>query len=117
MRIDVYANYEFYSTTYKGTLTEKEYDRLSVRAKAEIDRLTYGRAAKATGTDLEAVMYAQCAVVDELSKQEQGGEIASESNDGVSRSYAAGTARSKSQRITAEAMVYLCNTNLCFAGV
>lgn len=111
------ADYTFYTSTFYGKLSAEEFARLSVRAKAEVDRLTYGRAATATGKDLAAVKLAHCAVVDELARQEQGGEVTSESNDGVSRSYAAATTRSKSQRIVAEAMAYLWNTNLCFAGV
>lgn len=113
----MYADYEFYTGTFYGTLSADEFARFSVRAKAEIDRITFGRAATASGTDLKAVQLAQCAVVDELAYQESGGEVTSESNDGVSRSYASGAARSKSQRITEAAMVYLANTALCFAGV
>lgn len=113
----MYADYTFYVYTYHGKLTDEEYTRLSVRGKAEIDRLTFGRAATATGDNMTAVQLAQCAVVDELAYMEQGGEITSESNDGVSRSYAAGAVRSKSQRIADAARVYLASTNLCYAGV
>ncbi len=113
----MYADYAFYKNTYLGKLAVGEYERLSVRGKAEIDRLTFGRAATATGDNLTAVQLAQCAVVDELAYMERGGEITSESNDGVSRSYAAGAVRSKSQRIADAARVYLATTNLCYAGV
>lgn len=113
----MYADYKFYTETYCGALSEEEFKRLSVRATAEINRITINRAATATGADLEAVKLAQCAVVDELYKIELGGDIASESNDGISRSYASGTARSKAQRIIEAARVYLDTTNLCFAGV
>lgn len=113
----MYADYAFYRETYFGNLSEDEYDRLSVRGKAEVDRLTFGRAATATGDNMVAVQLAQCAVVDELAYMERGGEITSESNDGVSRSYAAGAVRSKTQRIADAARVYLAATNLCYAGV
>lgn len=111
------ADYEFYMASYHGGLSSDEFTRLSVRATAEVNRITYGRAAKASGADREAVSLAECAVIDELAYMEKGGEVVSESNDGVSRSYASGTARSKTQRIVAAAMVYLQNTDLCFAGV
>lgn len=111
------ADYEFYVSNFHGSLSEDDFARLSVRATAEVNRITYGRAAKASGTDLEAVSLAECAVVDELANMEKGGEIVSESNDGVSVSYASGTAQTKTQRIVAAAMVYLWNTDLCFAGV
>lgn len=113
----MYADFAFYKDTYHGKLTEEEFTRLSVRGVAEINRLTFGRAASATGFNLTAVQLAQCAVADELAYMEQGGEITSESNDGVSRSYAAGATRSKAQRIADAARVYLATTNLCFAGV
>lgn len=113
----MYADFAFYSKTFYGNLDENEFNRLSIRARYEIDRITTGRASGAKGADLEAVKYALCAVVDELYTIEQGGDIASESNDGISRSYASGAARSKAQRITEAARVYLDSTNLCFAGV
>ena len=113
----MYADFSFYTEAYYGKLSAEEFTRLSVKATAEINRITINRAATATGADLEAVKLAQCAVVDELYKIELGGDIASESNDGISRSYASGMARSKAQRITEAASVYLDTTNLCFAGV
>lgn len=110
----MYADFIFYAEKYMGTLSDEEFARLSVRAKAEIDRLTFGRASAATGKDLEAVQFAFCAVVDELSNQAKGisGEIVSESNDGISRSYASGVAKTPQQRIQAAADLYLYNTNL-----
>lgn len=113
----MYSDYTFYLNEYKGVLDSEEYSRLAVRASAEIDRLTFNRAAKATGSDMEAVKMAECAVVDELHTIAMGGDITSESNDGVSRSYAGGAARSKAQRVTSAAELWLSRTNLCFAGV
>lgn len=115
----MYADFGFYRDTYKGTLGEAEFIRLSVRAAAEIDRMTLNRAKSAMGDDLTAVEYAQCAVVDELSYQGTGGtgDVTSESNDGISRSYASVTAKSSRQRIDAAAYTWLCNTDLLFAGV
>ena len=110
----MYADYTFYTGTYKGTLPEADCDRLSVRAGAEINRVTFQRAQEATGDDLMAVKYAECAVVDELSYQAQGGsgDIVSESNDGISISYASTVAKSSRQRIDAAAFTWLCSTNL-----
>ena len=113
----MYSDYTFYMNEYKGVLGSEEYTRLAVRASAEIDRLTFNRAATATGSDLEAVKMAECAVADELHTIEMGGDITSESNDGVSRSYAGGAARSKAQRVQSVAELWLSRTNLCFAGV
>ena len=114
----MYADFSFYKNTYHGATSETEYTRLAVQASAYVDRMTFGRAKNAQGADLEAVKLAECAIVDELVSQEQGGIITSESNDGISRSYATGSVvKSSTQRIYAAAEVFLCNTNLCFAGV
>lgn len=114
----MYADFTFYADTYRGTATVTDYNRVAVRASAYVDRMTSGRAKTATGNDLEAVKMAECAIVDELINQERGGIVTSESNDGVSRSYATGSVvLSSTQRIYAAADVFLSNTNLCFAGV
>ena len=114
----MYADYTFYMNDYGGTLTEAEFSRLSVLATAHINKITNNRAKTAIEIELEAVKMAVCAIVDELDKQEHGGIVTSESNDGISRSYAVGSViRSSSQRIYAAAEVYLVGTNLLFAGV
>ncbi len=116
----MYADYGFYTGTYNGTLTETEYNRLIVRATAEINRITSQRAKTATGEVLELVKMAECAVVDELSLQALGGsgDVTSESNDGISRSYATGVvSKSSRQRIDAAAFTFLCNTNLLYVGI
>ena len=112
----MYADYTFYTTVYMGTAPEDEYDRLHPRAAAEIDRMTMGRAAGAPGTMQEAVKMAECAVLDELVSQAQGGsgDVVSESNDGISVSYASGAvAKSSRQRIIAAADTWLYGTSLC----
>lgn len=114
----MYADFEFYENTFHGNAPAADYTRLAVRAAAEIDRITFGRAAKATGADMIAVKMAECAVVDELSYLESGGDVTSESNDGISRSYASSsTVKTKAQRLYDAASPWLANTNLCYAGV
>lgn len=115
----MYADFAFYENNYKGTLNADTFDRLSVRAGAEVNRLTLNRAKNATGDDLEAVRYAQCAIIDELAYLSSGvtGDVVSESNDGISRSYASGVARSARQRIDAAALVWLQSTNLCAVAI
>ena len=114
-----YSDYSFYKETYCGELTEAEYSRLAPRAAAEIDRLTFGRAKTAADGDLLAVKNAECAVIDEVRRLELGGDIMSETNDGISRSYAANGAvvKSRTQKISDAAAVYLMFTDLMFAGV
>ena len=112
-----YSDFTFYSTEYRGTLAESVYTRLIPRASAYVDRMTFGRAKTAEGDNLSAVKLAECAIADELAAQEQGGIVTSESNDGISRSFATSVVKSNTQRIYAAADVFLSNTNLCFAGV
>lgn len=114
----MYSDYSFYLNNYKGTIGAESFDRLSVLATAHINRITSNKANIATGADLEAVKLAECAIIDELDKQEKGGIVTAETNDGISRSYATGTVvKSATQRIYAVAEVYLGATNLLFAGV
>ena len=116
----MYVDYAFYTSEYRGTLTEDAFNRHAVRAKAEIDRITLQRAKTATGADLEAVKLASCSVIDELSYQSAGGsgDVTSESNDGISKSYATGAvSKSSRQRIDAAAYTYLNGTNLLFCGI
>ena len=116
----MYVDYAFYTDTYNGLLTEAEFLRFGVRATAEINRITSQKAKNATGEVLELVKLAECAVIDELSYQSLGGsgDVTSESNDGISRSYATGAvSKSSRQRIDAAAYTWLCDTNLLFVGI
>lgn len=116
----MYADFTFYQETYNGALTESEFMRLEVRATAEINRITSQKAKTAQGEDLELVKFAECAVIDELNYQSFGGhgDIVSESNDGISRSYATGVvSKSSRQRIDAAAYTWLSDTNLLFVGI
>ena len=110
-----YSDYIFYTNEYKGELTEADYTRQLPRASAEIDRMTFNRAKTATGDNATAVKLAECAVIDELNYQgiAGAGAVTSESNDGISRSYATAAAQSSRQRITAAADTYLYLTGLC----
>ena len=112
----MYSDYNFYEKPYNGKLNEDVYSRFSKLAAAHIDRLTSNRAKTATGEALEAVKMAECAIIDELDRQDKGGVITSESNDGISRSYSA-SAKTEGQRIYSVASVYLSETGLLFAGV
>lgn len=113
-----YSDYAFYRDEYKGMLAEDIYTRLLPRATAEINRMTFNRALDAIGDTLEAVKFAECAVIEELNYQgtSGAGDVVSESNDGISRSYA-GIAKTARQRINAAADTYLYNTGLCATAI
>lgn len=114
-----YSDYTFYLNEYKGSIAESVFARLLPRATAEIDRMTFNRARTATGDELEAVKFAECAVVEELNYQGTGGagDVTSESNDGISRSYSSSVSKTSRQRINAAADTYLYNTGLCNVAI
>ena len=116
----MYSNFDYYAHTYHGALSQTEYHQHAHRAAAHIDRITSGRAAVVprASPHYAAILQAECAVVDELALQARGGVVTSETNDGISRSYASGSAvKSNTRRIYDAAAVYLFNTGLLFAGV
>lgn len=79
------ADYEYYITGYGGTILERsEFNALAARASAQVIAYTFGRAAE---SELDEVKDAVCAVCDILHKEESGGNIKSENNDGYSVTY------------------------------
>lgn len=114
----MYADYTFYLNDYQGTNTEAVFSRLMPLATAYVIKFTYGKSTLAKGADLLAVKMAFCAIIDELYKQEQGGVVASETNDGMSRTFAQGSViKTASQRVYSVAETYLSSTNLLYVGV
>ena len=116
-----YADYTHYSTVYLGNaIAEADFPRLALRASAQIDRLTYNRAA--TDTDnTTAIKNAMCAVAEEIQRQEQNDNvdgITSESQGQYSVSYGSNSnrARSNQTKIVDAAKLWLETTGLMFAG-
>ena len=116
-----YADYTHYSTVYLGnSIAEADFPRLALRASAQIDRLTYNRAA--TDTDnTTAIKNAMCAVAEEIQRQEQSDNvdgITSESQGRYSVSYSANSNRSRTnqQKILDAAKLWLNSTALMFPG-
>lgn len=109
--------YTFYTDTYGGTLAEDTFLRHRVHATALLRQYTGGRAER-EGVDESAVSLALCALCDALERNEQGGGIASESNDGVSVSYVAGVSKAKTDdgRLFDAAMRFLGTSGLLYRG-
>ena len=79
-----YADYTWYKDVYKGCEAgEEEFSSLAPKASAYLDRITFGRIDDAD----ENVMFAMCAVVDEMHRCKNTSHIAKETNDGYSISY------------------------------
>ena len=112
-----YADFDFYSGTFLGMANQADFTRLCPQAGAVIDRCTAGRAESAQGDALNMVKMAQCAVIDALLRQENGGCVLEETNDGISRRYAEAGARSRRQELEAAAELYLWRTGLMCSAV
>lgn len=85
------------------------------QASAYLDILTLDKITDDWTTD-ERVKNACCAVADVYAKQDAGGEVASESNHGVSRTYVA-SGKSTDKQLYDAAVLYLANTGLLYRGV
>lgn len=114
----VYATYDYYMTDYYGSMLEDDFNRLSRQATAYLDLITFGRI-DATVTAGNAVQDACCAIADTYLLNEQGGGIASETNDGISVNYVSGASNTKTdgQRLYEAAALYLGHTGLLYRGV
>lgn len=107
--------YSFYVASFHGTLTEKEFDRCGVYARAFLDEMTSGRVNDTLPEEtLLKARYAFCALCDGYAA-EADSNIASESNDGISVTYHArnGTAE---QRLRNVAAPFLSGTGLLYRG-
>lgn len=115
----VYADFSYYRDTYCGEMAEGDFKRLSRQASAYLDSVTFDRIAAVTDEKImEKVKDACCAVADAYLLNEQGGGVASETNDGVSVTYVNGTGtKSDEQRLYQAAARYLCHTGLLYRGV
>lgn len=135
----LYADYDFYYDTYRGTVSAEEFCRLAIRASAYLEYYTQGRVKD--HAELEAVKMACCALVDRyqliedaqaLSRQNvqagldaDAGELQSESVGGYSRTFRSSGDSSLAALKTAEqarcgladvVREYLANTGLLYRG-
>lgn len=123
----MYAGFEFYQKDYLGTLIkeEKAFARLSKRASECLDFFTFNRIDRENVS--ESVRLAVCSMAEvlfwiEKRKQDHDGrEIASESNDGYSVSFAsaneADMAVNSRTELYLSAYKYLAYTGLMDFGV
>ena len=112
----VYADYDYYLNEYSGNaVAGADFVRLSRQASAYLDSLTCGKI-RGSWVDDSRVKDACCVLADILHKQEQGGEVASESNDGASVTYVTSGKTAQNRMYNAAAM-YLSGTGLLYAGV
>ena len=90
----VYADYEYYKTTYLGTLPEDSFSSLVLKASREIDnnintRLTQEKINNLLDEAQEQLKYTACALVDLINRKQdsENRKISSYSIDGVSKNF------------------------------
>lgn len=110
----VYADYAFYSGTYKGLLSAADFDRVTVSAGAALEHLTMGRSAP--HVESEPVKLAFCALCDVTAAAREQGELASQSVGSWSKTYKA-TGKSAEQRLYDAAAPYLWPTGFLYRGI
>ena len=115
----LYADFNYYKKEFCGAMAEEDYNRLSRQASAYLDFICFGRIKDVSDEIIMAkVKDACCALADVYLLNEQGGGIASETNDGISVTYVNGTgSKTDEQRLRQTALIYLGNTGLMYRGV
>lgn len=124
--MNLYADYEYYTSTYKGNLTKEEFERSITKASAYVRRITFGRADE--NKELDEVKLAACAVCELLANDEKvrskhsGRAVTSENTDGYSVSYESGgngetTDDLLKRNIFDTLLLYLEPTRLLYMGV
>jgi hypothetical protein len=122
----LYADYEYYTTTYKGSLSKEEFEKFIMKSSAYVRRITFGRADD--NIEMEEVRLAACAVCDLIANDEKvrskhsGRVVTSENTDGYSVSYESGgngetTDDLLKRNIFDTLLLYLEPTRLLYMGV
>lgn len=124
--MNLYADYEFYISEYKGDLLKEEFEKSIMKASAYVRRITFGRADD--NMEMEEAKLATCAVCDLIANDEKvrskhsGRVVTSENTDGYSVSYESGgngeTADELLYRKIFDTLeLYLMPTGLLYMGV
>lgn len=96
------ADYDFYKNTFKGAdIAPYDFDRLVLRANAYLDSI-----AICVLPDNDMVKMAQCAVAEQWRKNEQGGEVTSQSVGSWSQSFSTSN-KSADSRLYDAAALYI----------
>lgn len=120
----MYADYEFYTQTYKGSLiVEADFDELSERASDFLDLASFGRTEDAChdAAYTTRIQKACCAVAEAIQKNRDGGDLSSETQGKYSRTFSRSMNSNAYVSDTARqynaAMVHLSGTGLLYRGV
>ena len=124
--MNLYADYEYYISTYKGNLTKEEFEKSIMKASAYVRRITFGRADD--NMEMEEVKLATCSVCDLIANDEKvrskhsGRAVTSENTDGYSVSYESGVNGETADDLLCKKMhntaaLFLDPTGLLYMGV
>ena len=119
--MNLYATYAYYISTYRGNLTEEEFEKAIVPATAHVRRITFGRADR--NMELDEVKLATCAICDLLANDEKArSQHSGRTVDGYSVTYESGRNGDTAddlltRKIYKAAELYLEPTGLLYAGV
>ena len=104
-----YADYDYYSGTYRGTLSEADFERLSERASDYIDgRTNYILKTAGIPEELEErVKKACCALAEIIGQNESAGGKTSEKVGDYSVSFSSASYRQTEQRLDDALQLYL----------
>ncbi|MBQ8826671.1 MAG: hypothetical protein IJ007_06225 [Oscillospiraceae bacterium] len=102
-----YADYNFYTEIYKGTLSESEFECSSERASDYIDSKT-GHMLTAVSAEQELrIKKACCAAAEIYASAKKGGVKSAESVDGYSVTYAINENRTIKQQLDDVIQLYI----------
>lgn len=112
----MYVDYDFYSTTYGGSVSSTEFTKLEIQSSSIVDFYTLNRIDKTDVSD--KIKLAVCELVDYLKELEAigGKEIASESVGSHSVSYVTNNTSSEDKKYSI-VKKYLGHTGLMYRGV
>lgn len=111
-----YCDYDFYASEHCGTMAEEDFNREILRASAYVDMVTMNRiTASVLNKFADQIKLAACAACDVYHAADNGGEIASESVGGWSRSYSS-SGMTTQQKLQDSVEIYLQATGLLYRG-
>ena len=124
--MNLYADYEYYTGTYKGYLPKEEFEKSVMKASAYVRRITFGRADD--NMEMKEVKIATCAVCELLANDEKvrskhlGRVVTSENTDGYSVSFESGGSGETADDLLHKKMyntaaLFLDPTGLLYMGV
>ena len=109
-----YVDYNFYKDTYRGTIPQDVFNKLSIKASKYIDYITFNRIDEVT----EDIKFVTCEVIDILYESSKKGdmEIKSETSGKYSVTYSDAN-KTIDQRKYEVVKIYLGNTGLLYRGI